>query len=225
MWVDTGYELVNRLRRVYSARAMRPHWRAGNHTWFDHRLDELDWPERIFWVERGVLGRFHLPQGGRVLDLFCGDGYFSDHFWASSAGHIDAVDRDSAALTLARACHSKPNIDYRCLDIVLDSLPGTGYDLVCFFEAIEHLSVENGLLVLEKVKDALVPGGWLVGSSTAVAAANRGRGNREHDNEFTDEQSLAAFVGQVFAEPTVFSTHDPARTTLSFVAQKLARTA
>lgn len=189
---------------------------------FDHRLDEFDWPERIFWVERGVLGRFHLPPGAKVLDLCCGDGYFSDCFWSPSAGHIDAIDRDPEALALARARHTKANIDYRCLDVVRDELPCSDYDLVCFFEAIAHFSIEDGLGVLEKIKDALVPGGWLVGSSTAVASANRGKGNVEHDNEFADAQSLAAFVGRVFAEPSVFSSHHPARTTLYFAVQKPA---
>lgn len=222
MWIDSGYDLCNRIRRVYNSRIMWRHWRAGGHTWFDHRLDEFDWPERIFWVERGVLGRFHLPPGAKVLDLCCGDGYFSDCFWSPSAGHIDAIDRDPEALALARARHTKANIDYRCLDVVRDELPCSDYDLVCFFEAIEHFSIEDGLGVLEKIKDALVPGGWLVGSSTAVASANRGKGNVEHDNEFADAQSLAAFVGRVFAEPSVFSSHHPARTTLYFAVQKPA---
>lgn len=85
------------------------HWRAGHHSWFDHRLDEADWPERIFWVERGALGRFHLPMGARVLDLCCGDGYFAESFWSPGASRVDAVDRDRDALSLARAIHSKGN--------------------------------------------------------------------------------------------------------------------
>jgi SAM-dependent methyltransferase len=220
MWADTGYELVIRLRRLYNARVMWGHWRRGGHTWFDHRLDELDWPQRIFWVERGVLGRFHLPPGARVLDLCCGDGYFSDCFWSPTAGHIDAVDRDPEALALARARHAQPNIEYRCLDIVRDEFPGRDYDLVCFFEAIEHLSVGDGVLVLEKIEAALKPGGWLVGSSTAVGATQRGKGNVEHDNEFADAAGLADFVSRVFASPSVFSSHHPERTTLYFAAQK-----
>lgn len=220
MWIDTGYDLLTRARRMYATAVMWRHWRAGHHSWFDHRLDEADWPERIFWVERGALGRFHLPMGARVLDLCCGDGYFAESFWSPGASRVDAVDRDRDALSLARAIHSKGNIHYYSRDIVRGDWPGVGYDLVCFFEAIEHLSEQDGKLVLERIWDALAPSGWLVGSTTAVDEAHRGQGNYEHDNEFGGVETLAAFVGQVFAEPRVFPSYHPARTTLYFEVQK-----
>jgi SAM-dependent methyltransferase len=220
MWIDTGYSLLTRARRAYAAAIMWRCWRRGHHSWFDHRLDESDWPDRIFWVERGVLGRFHLPMGAKVLDLCCGDGYFADCFWSPSAGHVDAVDRDPDALSFARAVHSKPNVRYSRCDIVEGEWPGVDYDLICFFEAIEHLSEQDGKRVLERIKDALGPSGWLVGSTPAVDQASRGRGNDEHDNEFEGIDVLTEFLSQVFAEPRVFSSYHPARTTLYFEVQK-----
>lgn len=205
---------------MYASAVVWRRWRAGHHSWFDHRLDEADWPQRIFWVERGALGRFHLPMGARILDLCCGDGYFAESFWSPGASLVDAVDRDQNAISLAQAIHSKGNIRYYCRDIVRRDWPGTGYDLVCFFEAIEHLSEQDGQRVLERIRDALAPSGWLVGSTTAVDEAYRGQGNYEHDNEFDGVEALAAFVGQVFVEPRVFASYHPARTTLYFEVQK-----
>ena len=87
---------------------------------------------------------------------------------------------------------------------------------------VTYLSVENGLLVFHKIRSALKLDGCLVGSSTAIPEVDRGKGNLEHDNEFAETVALAALVGQVFAEPTVFSSHHPARTTLCFAVQKAA---
>ncbi len=216
--VDLLFSLSRRIRHLLGTYALS-RWLRGDHTWFDHRIDELRWPENIFWVERGVVARQHLPQDGRLLDLCCGDGYYSDVFWSTTAGLIDAVDRDPEALRLARTAHAKPNIRFHQLDIVRDPLPGSGYAVVCFFEALEHLSVDDGMLVLEKIKAALAPDGWLVGSTPQVAPEARGQGNREHDNEFESPESLEAFVGLVFSRVETFASFHPGRTTLYFRAR------
>lgn len=216
--VDLVFWLGRGVRHLLASCALS-RWQRGDHTWFDHRIDELRWPENIFWVERGVVARQHLPQDGRLLDLCCGDGYYSDVFWSTTAGAIDAVDRDPEALRLARTAHARPNIRFHQLDIVRDPLPGSDYAVVCFFEAIEHLSVEDGLLVLNKIKAALAPGGWLVGSTQTVAPEERGQGNREHDNEFESLESLEAFVGRVFSRVDMSASFHPDRTTLYFRAQ------
>jgi SAM-dependent methyltransferase len=207
------YEFATAVRS-YAGKRLMKQWRAGDHTWFDHRVDELRWPRNIFWLERGVLARLYLPLGGKVLDVCCGDGYFSDVFWADTAGSIDAVDRDPAALAAARHCHWRDNIAFTCADIVNDPLPDLGYDLICFFEAIEHLSAENGRAVVETLGAALADGGHIVGSTPQVAPTAKGKGNREHDNEFESATQLRDFLGP---DASVFVTHHPERTTLYFV--------
>jgi len=192
-------------------------WAAGDHTWYDHRLDELMWPGNLFWVERGVMGTLHLKPGDKVLDCCCGDGYFSGTFWNRIAGHIDAVDRDDAALDLARKAHGHPTINYTKVDIVEDPFPGTDYDVVFFFEAIEHLSKETGHLVIDKIKNALKPGGRLIGSTTQINADDRGSANKEHDNEFESVDALCDFLKQTFVESEVSVTYHPERTTLYYV--------
>jgi len=205
--------------RSVAERALFAHWQAQNHEWFDHRIDYLRRPTNLFWVERGVFGRAAIPPGGKVLDLCCGDGYFSFHFFQSAASQIDAVDANNDAITHARAHHAAPNIRYILRDLLADPLPGKGYDTVLFFEAIEHFSVEGGQAALQKIHDALKPGGTLVGSTPIFEAKNSGA-NWQHDNEFTSLAELDAFVGQVFPERRVFQTVHPARTVGWFEATK-----
>jgi len=207
------YEAVAKLRKLAGKRMMKT-WQAGGHTWFDHRIDEMMWPDNIFWVERGALARLYLPKGGKVLDVCCGDGYFSDLFWSISAERVDAVDRDPRALAQAARSHGHRNIAFHKRDIVRDPLPDSQYDLVCFFEAIEHLSAEDGQVVLRKLRSALADGGHIVGSTTQVAHDARGMGNPEHDNEFESAEDLAAFLGP---DATILTSYHPARTTLYFI--------
>lgn len=207
------YETVARIRRV-AGDWMLISAALGRHTWFDHRIDEMLWPRDIFWVERGVLARLYLPQGGKVLDACCGDGYFSDVFWSETAGTIEAIDRDAAALSTARRFHGRPNIAFYQRDVVRDALPGSNYDLVCFFEAIEHLSATDGKTVIDKLRSALARGGHIVGSTPQVADDDRSRRNREHDNEFESAEGLQAFLGP---GATILTTHHVNRTTLYFV--------
>lgn len=209
------YEVATAVRSQAGKRLLQQ-WRTGRHTWFDHRIDELLWPRNIFWVERGVLARLYLPLGGRVLDVCCGDGYFSDVFWADTAGSIDALDRDPAALAVARRRHSRSNIAFTCADI-RKPLSGSGYDLICFFEAIEHLSAEDARAVVARLRAALAEGGHIVGSTLQVAPEARGKANREHDNEFESADQLRDFLGP---DATVFMTYHPLRTTIYFVIAK-----
>jgi ubiquinone/menaquinone biosynthesis C-methylase UbiE len=94
------------------------------------------WPVYLFWVERGVMGTLQLGPDDIVLDCCCGEGYFQGTFWQRIADHSDAVDRDDAALGLARKVYSQPTIRYTNMDIVENPIPGTDYDVVVFLEAI-----------------------------------------------------------------------------------------
>src|SRR5947209_5174652 len=118
------------LRRYYAWETER-RWDSGAHPpeWFDHRADLYLWPvlKRPFWVERGVFSREVMRPGARVLDLCCGDGFFPFAFYSGSAGQIDAVDRDEAAIAHARRWHAAPNITYFRNDVVADPFPAMEY--------------------------------------------------------------------------------------------------
>lgn len=188
--------------RVYNSGGLHP-------SWYDHRIDlYYHWPSNLFWLERGVLPRRYLTHGCAVLDLFCGDGYFSRHFHSSIAGRIDAVDKDPAAIDHARRWHSAPNIAYHALDLTSQDPPAPPYDVVLWFEGIEHLSREQYRQVIGRIKPALGPGGVLFGS-TGLAAAGSAMSHWEHQNEFHSTEELASFLAADFRGVEVFVTAYP----------------
>ena len=203
--------MVNRL----AGHAFTYLWGLLDIPWFDHRIDHLRGPENWHWHERGVLAQRVMKPGGRVLDLCCGDGIYSGLVYAPHAAQVDAVDRDGLALAMARWRFRRPNLRFLRRDIVHDELPAATYDTVCWFEAIEHFSVEAGHRVLAKVARALAPtGGVLIGSTSIFAHA--GGHNDEHDNEFLTVEQLQAFLAPHFAQVEIRTSPWPDRTAAYF---------
>ncbi len=168
-------------------------------SWFDHRIDlYYHWPHNLFWLERGVFPRKHMFKGCTVLDLFCGDGFFSRYFYSTIASHIDAVDKDPDAVAHAMRWHSHPVINYTVLDAVKQDLPRPCYNVIVWFEGIEHLSEIEYKVVINKLKTAIEKTGILIGSTPIVPKELLGRGNWEHQREFADVRQLHAFLSQDF---------------------------
>lgn len=99
----------------------------------------------------------------KILDLGCGPGLYTERF--ARAGHdVTGVDFSRASIDRAkeRAAEEGLDVDYVCADY-LDVEYGDGYDLVtmiyCDFGV---LSPEERAVLLEKVYDALAPGGVFV---------------------------------------------------------------
>src|ERR1700757_133891 len=84
------------------ARAYAWIWGRLELRWFDHRFDFLQGPRSWYWQERGVLGRQSIAEGGMVLDLCCGDGFYDSVYFGDRAGTLHAVDREPEVIQLAR---------------------------------------------------------------------------------------------------------------------------
>ena len=178
--------------------------------WFDHRIDFFYlWPDNLFWLERGVVARRQMFPGCTVLDLFCGDGFYSRYFYSTIAQHIDAVDRDPSAVEHARKWHASDGIAYYHLNAVKEAFPASRYDVVVWCEGLEHLSSEDYASVAERIKSALGDEGVLVGSTPIVSQARRGMGNWEHQNEFTSTEDLHDFLSRDFQHVETFVTTYP----------------
>lgn len=137
---DLGLKL-NRL--YYKQRLESIYYGPNPPAWFDHRIDlYYHWPRNLFWVERGVFPRKYMFKGCKVLDLFCGDGFFSYYFYSTIADEIDALDLDPQAIAHAKKWHANPKITYYVSNVVLNDLPKARYDVVVWYEGIEHLSRE-----------------------------------------------------------------------------------
>jgi cyclopropane fatty-acyl-phospholipid synthase-like methyltransferase len=149
-------------------------------------------------LEREILVRKQMRSDCIVLDLFCGDGVYSRYFYSSVAGHIDAVDKDPGAIAHAKRWHSHPRIRYLVLDAVKKDLPSLSYDVIAWFEAIEHLSEGEYRAIIQRVKDAMKGTGMLIGSTPIVPAEREGQGNWEHKNEFAGVPTLREFLSRDF---------------------------
>jgi peptidoglycan/xylan/chitin deacetylase (PgdA/CDA1 family)/SAM-dependent methyltransferase len=114
-------------------------------------------------VKRGHTLSVVPPRGSeRVLELACAEGHFTT-LLSQRVGALVASDISAVALErAARRCHGKANIALQKLDIVRDPIPGQ-FDLIVCSEVLYYLgTVERLHTVMQRLVDALVPGGLLV---------------------------------------------------------------
>jgi 2-polyprenyl-3-methyl-5-hydroxy-6-metoxy-1,4-benzoquinol methylase len=214
--VSTAKQVV---KSYYESR-LNSIWKRSNHpVWFDHEIDYYRWPKNLFWIERGVFGRMVMKPGCRVLDLCSGDGYYSDVWYSTIAGNIDACDNDEDALRFASQKHNNPKIDYHHIDILTDPFPKPEYDVITWFEAIEHFSEENQNFILGNIRSALSQNGTLIGSTTMVKLLGNPT-NRQHDREFTSQKDVADVLRDVFSKVQTWASMYPDRTTCYFQCSK-----
>lgn len=190
--------------------------------WMDHFVDQyyqLRKDSATLWMERGVYGVLALKRGGRFLELCCGDGYNSFHFYSPFAGTIVATDFDGDALRHAREYNSKENILYQERDI-RSGLPEGPFDNVLWDGAIEHFTEAEIDTVLRGVKGVLAEGG-IVSGYTIVEKAG-GKHLEHHEREFRSMEDLAGFLTPHFRNVTVFETIHPTRHNLYFYASDAA---
>ena len=196
-------DLGLRINRLHYKQLFQSVYGGGKQSpaWFDHRIDlYYTWPNNLFWLERGILPRKYMSDGCTVLDLFCGDGFYSRYFYSTIAGHVDAVDKDPNAITHAKRWHSHPKINYVVLDAVKQDFPRSRYDVIVWFEAIEHLNETEYAVVVKRIKTAIRGTGVLVGSTSIVPVECLGKSNWEHQKEFTSVAQLQEFLGRDFAD-------------------------
>jgi len=178
-------------------------------TWFDHRFDHLRGPSYWYWYERGILANRLVPEDGEVLDLACGDGIFAGLFFTTRARQVIAVDRDIKSIRFARARYSSRNIKFVKADI-REYLPSRKkFDVIILFQAIEHLSVKDGSLLLHNIAASLKNDGVLFGSTPILQI--KGVSNPEHDNEFESVDLLKSFLEIHFNSVITWISHWPGR--------------
>lgn len=87
-----------------------------------------------------------MAKGKDVLDIACGEGYGTSML-AAHARTAVGVDIDAAAVAHAATKYQRPNLRY--VAGAANAIPiekGASFDLVCCFEAIEHIEDQDGLL-------------------------------------------------------------------------------
>ncbi len=187
--------------------------------WFDHHVGAqyLGQAERQnLGEERGVFTNLIVPAGGRVLDMCCGDGYYSRYFYAHRAESVVAVDFDPEPIGYARKVNAAPNIAYEVRDVRV-SLPDGPFDAVVWNGAIEHFTDDEVAVILARVRERLSPGGVLAGD-TVLARSDGSKQLVHHEREYRGERDLLRTLRAVFAHACVWRVEWGRRTELYFYA-------
>lgn len=144
--------------------------------------------EPPFGARRLAFLRRHVLAGQRVLDVGCGEGWFTQEL--SDAG-ICVVGADIAKEPLRRASKRRPDLDLRLLAIGEEwPLPDASFDAIWAGEVIEHVTDTAGWL--SEVRRVLKPGGALLLSTPAhdrlalLALALSGRAFAAHFDPRSD---------------------------------------
>jgi SAM-dependent methyltransferase len=184
--------------------------------WFDHHMDaQWQWPRRgrSGFLERGVLSSLALHPSGSVLELCCGDGFNTRHFYAPRVARIIAVDANDEALRHARRFNSASNVSYQRCDITRDLPPGP-FDNVVWDTAIHHFTRGEAVAILGRIGAVLNPNGTLSGHTVIEPGSTYPYAHQA----FTDANDLARLLGEVFPYVLVRSTPDAQRLNLYFFA-------
>lgn len=159
---------------------------------------------------RGFLCFQMVRDGDKVLDISCGDGFFSKRFFAPNASRVDAIDIESDAIAQARKYNSDPKVHHYRIDAVNEGFPDTDYDVVIWDGGIAHFEKKTNDAMVAKIKAHLKPGGVFCGSETLGFD-----GSEDHLQRWDTVEEVAAMFKPHFKHVDVLTTeyfYDLART-------------
>jgi SAM-dependent methyltransferase len=186
--------------------------------WFDHFLDQYYlWRKTripLGW-ERGIFGLLAMREGAKVLELCCGDGFNTYHFYSIRAGSIIAVDNDLEAIRFARRHFRAPNIRYEVADIRTE-MPSGPFDNIVWDAGIDYLTEQEIYKVMTGIKSRLGVGGVLAG----YAILEFGQSRYLHGNryDFKSRDDFLRFLKPYFQNIRLLETKYPSRHNLYFFA-------
>jgi SAM-dependent methyltransferase len=200
-------------------------WGVDNPEYFDHYLDQFySWRKTrnsLPW-ERGVYSGFALQattvdgKKPTVLDLCCGDGFLSYHFYSLVAESVVGVDFDPKAIKFANRRNRAENLSFILGDIRTDIPEGT-FNNIVWDAAIEHFTETETQALMATIKSRLAADGILSGY-TILEGDGGAHHLHQHEYEFHDKEDLARFLTPHFKHVQVFETTFPNRTNLYFYA-------
>lgn len=190
-----------------------------NPEYFDHYIDQYyAWYKSrnfLMW-ERGVFSSIAISPEARVLELCCGDGFNSYHFYSIKSSHVTAIDFDKNAINFAKSNFKTSNLNYILGDIRTD-IPKEKFNNIIWDAAIEHFTEAEIFTIMKNIKEALVINGTLSGY-TIVERDDGKKHIHQHEYEFKSKDDLARFLSPYFKNVQVFETIFPNRHNLYFYA-------
>lgn len=186
--------------------------------WFDHFCDQFylfRQSKNPLWVERGILNLLVIKDGSEILELCCGDGYYTNHFYSIRAKKIVSVDFDSTAIKNAIKNNKAENIEFKLCDI-RSEIPQGAYDNILWDAGIAYFTEDEIRLIMGTIKNRLKCNGILSGY-TIIERAD-GKSLKEHKYEFKSKDDLKRFLEPYFKNIKLFETTYPSRHNLYFWA-------
>lgn len=116
--------------------------------------------ERALTVGRAIATAVPL-EGRKVLEYGCGTGLLGFAL-QPEAGHVTLADTSEGMLEVLRgkvAATGATNMAPLRLDLLVDPLPASRFDLVCSLMTLHHIPDTQG--ILRKFHEVLAPGGWV----------------------------------------------------------------
>lgn len=151
-------------RRLWTLGSDEPHFT--NHRIGTFRFGyarKADGPEYFY---RGFFSSELLRPTDRVLDIGCGDGFFTRRFFSSRCASVDAIDIEPSAIEEATRHNAGENIRYAMLDAVNEPFPRPPYDVIVWDGALGHFAADSTVLMLKKIREAMAPGAVFTGSES-----------------------------------------------------------
>jgi cyclopropane fatty-acyl-phospholipid synthase-like methyltransferase len=165
-----------------------------------------------------VFSRLVLKDNSKMLEICCGDGFNSRHFYASKAKSIIALDFDADAIPHAKSYNSAPNVTFVQQDI-RQGLPPGPFDNIVWDAAIEHFTEQEIDTLMKAIVERLGSDGVLSGYTLTESETGK-KSNALHEYEFKDKEDLQRFFTPHFKFVRVWETIYPTRHNLYFVASQ-----
>jgi len=167
------YRLLVALLKGYYVSKFRKEWVYADEPphFYDHKMGlfKFTFGNNVTGIGpyfRGFLNSEVILQGSKLLDIGCGDGFFTKRFFSRNCSHIDAIDIEPTAIGTAQRENHSDKINFLLLDAVNDKFPSDNYDVIVWDGAIGHFAKDTTDIMLGKIKNALKEDGVFVGSES-----------------------------------------------------------
>ena len=132
--------------------------------------------EKLFTVIEQHFAKDFRPN--TTLDFGCGTGRLSIPL-ANRSEKVIGLDVSEDMLTEARKNaerQSKSNTEFKLSDDTLSALKGESFDLINSYIVLQHINVERGMRIIEKMLQLLNPGG--IGALQITYSSNKLKSNK-----------------------------------------------
>ena len=150
---------------------------------------------RLYYDDKSDLGFFdkflaYLPEGGKVLDIGCGPGTFTQHLFRKGFA-AEGIDLSTAMIKIAR--EKLPQVEFKLMDMRKLDYPGNYFDGVLAAYSLIHIASEEIPETLKGFYRILKPNGLLClinqkGKADQIVVEPLKEGEKTFFNFFTAER-------------------------------------